>query len=112
MVSGGGQGRLAGDWAGSGPPGALWRQARVGPLGSSGWASQGTQAEKVSLAGCHPQGSPIVGLTAQLAGWPSQEPRPERSNVHSYPSPCLQPSPWLCSPGFASSFTQAVTRGS
>ena len=62
MVSGGGQGRLAGDWAGSGPPGALWHQARVGPLGSFGWASQGTRAEKVSLAGCHPQGS--------LHAWP------------------------------------------
>lgn len=66
-----------------GPPGALWRQARVRPPGSSGWAWQGTWAEKVSLAECHHPGvllhprptfPAILGLTALVAGWPSPGP--------------------------------------
>lgn len=67
-----------------GPPGALWRQARVGPPGSSGWAWQGTWLEKVSLAECHHPGvllhprptfPAILGLTAPVAGWPSPGPQ-------------------------------------
>lgn len=73
----GSQGRLAGDWAGGGPPGTLWHQARVRSLGSSCWALQGTRAEKVSLAGCHSWGSlcarrlPHRGSDS-TAGWVAQ----------------------------------------
>lgn len=87
-----------------GPPGALWRQARVGPSGSSDWAWQGTRAEKVSLAGCHHPGVllcprpmlPRLGSDSTI-GWVAQA-RTPGATVPSSPLPHLWPSPWLCSP--------------
>lgn len=86
------------------PRGALWRQARVGPSGSSDWAWQGTRAEKVSLAGCHPPGVllcprpvlPRLGSDGTI-GWVAQA-RTPGATVPSSPLPRLRPSPWLCSP--------------
>lgn len=104
-----------------GPPGALWRQARAGgPPGSSGWAGQGTWAEKVPLAGCHHAGvllhprltlHTILGLPAPLAG--GAQPRtPGVSPLLStslHFCPCLWSSPWLPS-GTLYAFVQPVTR--
>lgn len=79
-VSGGGQ---AGGWLSWGwPPGTLWLQARVGPLGSSSCIWKGNWTEKTSLAGCHHQRPPILGLTILPAGWPKPGPRPQLPLSH------------------------------
>lgn len=94
-----------------GPPGALWRQARVGTPGSSGWTWQGTEAEKVSLAGCRNPGVLLhaqptlplaLGLTTELAGWPKPGPWASAPYCPLFPTalPVVKPLAFLPKPPF------------